>query len=165
MEGDLISLITVIQGMCPALNHWRQLVVDPEVQSRAPSVEPACRLASQDDMALSTKDEVELFKMAMATEDSMRKRCVEKQFQDISAGPVDAGGGDGRASIQVASDDTGEMNSRTKESLVHFISTVMNWKRNSVEINWKENPIKVNWREREALDGVEVEEDTLTPGR
>jgi hypothetical protein len=168
MEGILICpFIPVIQGMCPALNHWRQLLA-PEFQSRAKSVsvDPACRVAAQDDMALSRNDEENLFRIAMSTEDALRKRFAEKQFQGSGAGSSDPQDGDGRAPIPVTSDDTGEVQFRGKESLIHLISTVMNWKRNSVEMNWKENSVKVNWREGDALgSGVDVEEDTQAAGR
>lgn len=164
---DGVSAESHLKGMCPALNHWRQLLA-PEFQSRAKSVsvDAACRVAAQDDIALSRNDEENLFRIAMSTEDALRKRFAEKQFQGSGAGSSDPQDGDGRAPIQVISDDTGEVQFRGKESLIHLISTVMNWKRNSVEMNWKENSVKVNWREGDALgSSVDVEEDTQAAGR
>ncbi|KAG0587339.1 hypothetical protein KC19_2G157600 [Ceratodon purpureus] len=171
-----VSAESHLKGMCPALNHWRQLVY-PELQSRAlsraksVSVDPTCRVAAQDDMLLSKMDEENLIRIAVSTENSMRKRFAEKQFKDSSAGSIDGEGDDGRTSLQVTSDDTGELNFKGKESLIHLISTLMNWKKNSFEVNWKENSIKVgkkempNWRETDVLDSVDVEGDIQTPGR
>ena len=150
--------------MCPALKHWKQLI-DPELQSRVPLRAKTDSVTPQDGMPFSAKDEENLFRIAMVTEDSMRRRAVQKQFKDNSAGSIDTQDGNGRAPIQMTSDNTGELNFRGKESLIHFISTVVNWKRNSFEVNWKENSVKVNWRESDASNSAEAEEDTRTPGR
>lgn len=114
---------SVLQGMCPRPDLWRQIGFDLALQSRAPtrakpvSSEPA----ALEDMPSSIMKEPNPFLVGMITPGSMQTGSLEKHARELltqffsGSRSIVTDSGSGFASIQVISDETGELNPRGGE--------------------------------------------------
>lgn len=117
---------SILQGMCPKPNLWRQLRFDLALQSRAKPVssDPASGPAAQHDMPPSATNRFNPLLLGMINAGPLRTGSLEKQARDLltqifrGSRPIVTDSGNGLASIQIISDDTnGDTNSRGGDSL------------------------------------------------